>query len=92
MKQLISVLVAAIFAAASATAFAQEKKADTKEMKAEKKAPTAAQKKRQECNAQADDKKLKGDERKKFVSSCVKPAAKKGEAKMKTESKKTETK
>jgi uncharacterized membrane protein (DUF106 family) len=93
MKQLISVLVAAIFAAASATAIAQEKKADTKkEMKTEKKAPTAAQKKRQECNAQADDKKLKGDERKKFVSGCVKPAAKKGEAKAKTESKKTETK
>ena len=81
MKQLLTMLMAAMFAAVSVAAVAQEKKADTKkEMKA--KAPTAAQKKRQErmkeCNAQADEKKLQGDERKKFVSSCVKPAAKKG--------------
>ena len=43
-----------------------------------------------ECNAQADEKKLQGDERKKFVSGCAKPAAKK--AKAKAESKKTEKK
>lgn len=97
MKQLLTVLVAAMFAAVSVAAVAQEKKADTKkEMKSDKKAPTAAQKKRQErmkeCNAQADDKKLQGDERKKFVSGCVKPAAKKGQAKAKTESKKTDKK
>lgn len=40
----------------------------------EKKAPTAAQKKQQErmkdCNAKAADK--KGDERKKFMSACLK--------------------
>lgn len=82
MKQLLTVLIAAMFAAVSLGAIAQDKKADAKkEMKAEKKAPTAAQKKRaermKECNAQADEKKLQGDERKKFVSGCVKPAAKK---------------
>ncbi len=40
------------------------------------KAPTEAQKKQQErmgaCNKQAGDKKLKGDERKKFMSTCLK--------------------
>jgi psiF repeat len=83
MRQLLTVLVAAMFAAVSVGAIAQDKgKPDAKkEMKTEKKAPTAAQKKRQErmkeCNAQADEKKLQGDERKKFVSSCAKPAAKK---------------
>lgn len=80
MKQLLTMLMAAMFAAVSVAAVAQEKKADAKkEMKA--KTPTAAQKKRQErmkeCNAQADEKKLQGDERKKFVSTCAKPAAKK---------------
>jgi hypothetical protein len=80
MKQLLTMLMAAMFAAASVAAVAQDKKADAKkEMKA--KTPTAAQKKRQErmkeCNAQADEKKLQGDERKKFVSSCAKPPAKK---------------
>jgi Ni/Co efflux regulator RcnB len=99
MSKLLSLIVAAVFAAASMTAIAQDKK--TEKPKAEKsmkdspkKAPTAAQKKRQECNMQADEKKLKGDERKKFVSTCAKPpakktAAKKGEAKpMKAEPKK----
>ena len=40
------------------------------------KAPTEAQKKQQErmsaCNKQAGDKKLKGDERKKFMNTCLK--------------------
>ena len=42
----------------------------------EKKAPTAAQKKQQErmkdCNEQAASKKMEGDSRKKFMSSCLK--------------------
>ena len=42
----------------------------------DKKAPSDAQKKQQErmaaCNKQAGDKKLKGDERKKFMGSCLK--------------------
>ena len=79
MRKLLSLLVAAAFATASVTAMAQDKK-DTP-----KKEPTAAQKKQQErmkqCNAQADDKKLKGDDRKKFMSGCLKPPAKKAEAK-----------
>ena len=48
-----------------------------------KKAPTAAQKKQQErmrdCNAQAGDKKLEGDARKKFMSSCLKGGSAKSE-------------
>ena len=56
--------------AASPLALAQEKAA--------KKEPTEAQKKQQErmksCNKQAGDKKLEGDARKKFMSSCLKSA------------------
>jgi hypothetical protein len=83
------------------TAIAQDKdkKPSAKTEKSMKDAPkkeqTAAQKKQQErmkeCNAQAADKGLKGDDRKKFMSSCLKPAAKKGEAK-KGEPKKSDTK
>ena len=86
MRKLLSLLVAAAFATASVTAMAQDKK-DTP-----KKEPTAAQKKQQErmkqCNAQADDKKLKGDDRKKFMSGCLKPPAKKAETTKKAEPKK----
>jgi hypothetical protein len=58
--------------------FAQDKK-DTP-----KKEPTAAQKKQQErmkdCNDQAGAKKMEGDERKKFMSSCLRGQTdKKGE-------------
>jgi hypothetical protein len=94
MTKLLSIIVAALFAAASVNAVAQEKKADKKPTaeKAAKKEPTAAQKKQQErmkaCNAQADDKKLKGDDRKKFMSSCLKPPAKKSDAKAKADAKK----
>ena len=46
----------------------------------EKKEPSAAQKKQQErmksCNERAATKKLEGDERKKFMSSCLKGEAK----------------
>jgi hypothetical protein len=85
MKQLLTVLAAAIFAVVSVSAFAQDKpKAEKTEKSMSKDAPkkelTAAQKQRQErqkaCSAQASEKKLKGDERKKFMSSCLKPAAK----------------
>lgn len=97
MSKLLSLIVAAVFAAASVTAVAQEKKAEKKAAKVEKsmekKEPTAAQKKQQErmkeCNMQAQDQKLKGDERKKFMGSCLKPAAK---AKAKSDMKKTEKK
>jgi len=79
MSKLLSLFVAAAFATASVTAMAQDKK-DTP-----KKEPTAAQKKQQErmkqCNMQADEKKLKGDERKKYMSGCLKPPAKKTETK-----------
>jgi hypothetical protein len=44
-----------------------------------------------ECNMQADDKKMKGDERKKCMSSCLKPPAKKAEG-AKGEAKKGEPK
>lgn len=100
MSKLLSLIVAALFAAASVTAIAQDKKGD--KPKAEKsttespkKQMTEAQKARnKECAAQANEKKLKGDERKKFMSGCVKPA-KSGAAKTgaaKTDSAKTEPK
>jgi hypothetical protein len=64
MRLLIATLCLAF---AASGAFAQDKKDAKKE-------PTVAQKKQQErmkdCNAKAGDK--KGDERKKFMSSCLK--------------------
>jgi psiF repeat-containing protein len=84
MSKLLSLIVAAMFAAVSVAAIAQADKS-TKMEKAPKKEATVAQKKQQErmkaCNEQASDKKLKGDDRKKFMSSCLKPAAKKASAK-----------
>lgn len=63
MKTLVAAL--ALGLALSPAAFAQEKKA-----------PSAAQKKQQQrmkaCNKQATEKKLKGAERKSFMSSCLK--------------------
>ncbi|HZO00523.1 MAG TPA: PsiF family protein [Burkholderiales bacterium] len=96
MRKLLSVIVAALFAAASVNTIAQEKKAEKPAAeKSAKKEPTEAQKKQQErmkaCNTQADDKKLKGDDRKKFMSGCLKPPAKKSEAK-KSEPTKSEKK
>ena len=92
MSKLLSLIVAALFAAASVTAVAQDKK--TEKPKAEKsmkdspkKEMTEAQKMRQarmkECNAQANEQKLKGDERKKHMSACLKPAAKQSATKSK---------
>lgn len=67
MKKLAAALCLMI--AFSPLAFAQDKK-DAK------KAPTAAQKRQQErlklCNKQATAKKMKGGERKKFMSNCLK--------------------
>ena len=92
MSKLLSLIVAAVFAAASMTAIAQDKKGDKpKAEKAMKDSPkkemTEAQKKQQarmkECSAQANERKLKGDERKKHMSSCLKPA-KQAAAKPKT--------
>src|SRR5574340_1007461 len=70
-------LAVCLMFAFSPLAFAQDK------TEAPKKAPTAAQKRQQErmkdCNAQAGDKKLEGDARKKFMSSCLKGASAKSE-------------
>ena len=53
-----------------------EMKADMKKADAAKKEPSEAQKKQQQrmtdCNAKAGDKKLEGDARKKYMSSCLK--------------------
>jgi|SRR5687767_4868656 hypothetical protein len=103
MTKFLTVIVAALFAAASVTAIAQDKskdkpKAEQTKKDAPKKEPTAAQKKQQErmkqCNMQADEKKLKGDDRKKYMSSCLKPPAKKAEGAKAapTEAKKAEKK
>jgi hypothetical protein len=71
-------LAVCLMFALSPLGLAQDKK------EAPKKAPTAAQKKQQErmrdCNEQASAKKMEGDERKKFISSCLRgDAAKKSE-------------
>jgi len=72
----LAIAVCLLFAF-SPFALAQDKKDAKKE-------PTAAQKKQQErmkdCNEKAGAKKLEGDERKKFMSSCLKGQTdKKGE-------------
>ena len=67
MKGLFAVL-SCILLATAPLALAQDK--------GKGKAPTEAQKKQQErmtaCNKEAGEKKLKGDERKKFMNSCLK--------------------
>jgi hypothetical protein len=78
MKSLITTLLCALFAVS--TAYAAEKgdakPAVEKQAKDVKKEPSAAQKQQQErmksCNKDAGEKKLKGEERKKFMSSCLK--------------------
>lgn len=71
------VLAVCLMFALSPLALAQDKK------EAPKKAPTAAQKKQQErmkdCNEQAGAKKLEGDARKKFMSSCLRGDSAKSE-------------
>ena len=71
MNKLMAALVASLFCLSAAQA--QEKKP------AEKSAPPAAEKKMGaqqskmgDCNKQAKEKKLSGDERRKFMSECLK--------------------
>jgi hypothetical protein len=65
--KMISLVLASVFALSASSAFA---------------APTAQQNKMADCNKQAKEKALKGDERKKFMSDCLKaaPAAPAAEA------------
>jgi hypothetical protein len=71
----LAVAICLMFAC-SPFALAQDKKDAKKE-------PTAAQKRQQErmkdCNEQASAKKMEGDERKKFMSTCLKGGGKKDE-------------
>jgi len=60
------VLAAVISAFAASTAFAQDKKADTKAAKP----PHPQQQRMADCNKEAGDR--KADERKKFMSACLK--------------------
>ena len=64
-------------------AFACAPYAVAQDKKETKKEPTAAQKKQQErmkdCNEQAGAKKMEGDARKKFMSTCLKGGSAKGE-------------
>ena len=89
MKKLIA--MACFMLAASSVAFAQDKAKDaaaTPVPKAEKakKEPSEAQRMQQErmkeCNIDAGDK--KGDDRKKFMSSCLKDRAKSQQERMKS--------
>jgi hypothetical protein len=72
VKMLTAVLCSAMLAASSFS-FAQDKK------DAPKREPSAAQKKQQDrmrdCNEQAGAKKMEGEARKKFMSSCLKGQA-----------------
>jgi hypothetical protein len=72
-------LAVCLIFACSPFALAQDKKEAKKE-------PSAAQKKQQErmrdCNEQAGAKKMEGDARKKFMSSCLKGAGGKKDEKM----------
>ena len=85
MKKLLVVLCLAL--ATSPLALAQDKAKDaakkaapaaekSAKQKAPKKEPSEKQKAQQErmkaCNSKAGDKGMKGDERKKFMSSCLK--------------------
>ena len=69
-------LAASPLALAQDKAKAEEKKAAKAVEKQAEKAPSEAQKKQQErmksCNAQAGEKKMEGEARKKFMSSCLK--------------------
>ena len=77
--KIVIALVAFVFAAGSAMAADQEKKAPSP-------AQQAQQEKMKSCNADAGKKELKGDERKKFMSECLgsKPAAATQQDRMKT--------
>src|SRR5262245_29929550 len=68
MRTLVAIVVSATLAIGGVTAAsaADDKKADAKK-------PTAQQERMKECNTQAGDK--KGDERKAFMSACLKADA-----------------
>jgi uncharacterized protein HemX len=61
MKRIISLGIALVLALAASTTYA-----------ADDKKPTAQQEKMKACNAQATEKGVKGDERKAFMSECLK--------------------
>jgi hypothetical protein len=74
MNKLIAALVAGLFCLSVAQA--QDKKpAEKAAAPAAEKQMTAQQSKMGDCNKAAADKKLKGDERKKFMSECLKGGA-----------------
>jgi hypothetical protein len=71
MNKLMAALVAGLFCVS--VAHAQDKKpAEKAAAPAAEKKMTAQQNKMGDCNKEAKDKKLAGDERKKFMSSCLK--------------------
>jgi len=63
MKKFLALLAFAAFAATGAVA-QQDKASPEKKL-------TAQQQRMKDCNAQAGEKSLKGDERKKFMSACL---------------------
>ena len=60
------VAAAAVAVLAASGAWAQDRKA------AGKKTPTAQQQRMADCNKDAGDRSMKGDERRKFMASCLK--------------------
>ncbi|MCX7142398.1 MAG: PsiF family protein [Proteobacteria bacterium] len=74
MSKLMAVLVAGLFCVSVAQA--QDKKpAEKAAAPAAEKKMTAQQSKMGDCNKEAKEKKLAGDERKKFMSGCLKGGA-----------------
>lgn len=76
MRHLIAILCFALAAGPAMAADKSEKKAAVAAEKSAKKEPSAKQKAQQDkmrdCSAQAKSKNMKGDERKKFMSECMK--------------------
>ena len=67
--KVVLTLLALVFSTGSASVFAAEKEAVKKEASP---AQLAQREKMKTCNAEAGQKELKGDERKKFMSECLK--------------------
>lgn len=101
MNKLFAILIAGAFSAVTASAYAADPAtpakpaepaaASVKADKPVKKELTPQQQKMQDCNKEAKAKDMKGPDRKKFMSGCLKGNAKPTEAK-KTDAKPADTK
>ncbi|MBK6980557.1 MAG: phosphate starvation-inducible protein PsiF [Betaproteobacteria bacterium] len=72
LRQCVACAVAALLSASPAFAAEGTPKAPPREAKPAATAPTSQQDKMKLCNVKAKEKALKGDERRAFMSSCLK--------------------